>query len=36
MTMKNIIKNVTDRLHSKSDAPRLAPATRQYHFGYVR
>lgn len=34
--MKNIIKHVTDRLHSKSDAPRLAPATRQYYFGYVR
>jgi hypothetical protein len=34
--MKNILKSVTDRLASKSNEERLAPATRQYFFRYER
>lgn len=34
--MKNLIKNVTERLNNKTRADRYAPATRQYHFGYER
>ncbi len=34
--MKNIIKNVSDRLNGKNGEQRYTPATRQYFFRYER
>ena len=34
--MKNIIKNVSERLNGKSSEQRYSPATRQYFFRYER
>ena len=34
--MKNIIKNVSERLNGKNAEQRYTPATRQYFFRYER
>ena len=34
--MKNIIKNVTERLNGKSSEQRYSPVTRQYFLTYER